>query len=107
MRGSGGRTASGGSLRGERKGKRREEKKRLRSGSGGAKPSPASPGPRDAVNRRTNPASATAVAVAYGTSKTHSTPAKKTRKHLEVYLPLQRHLYGEERIFLPCPGSRR
>ncbi|MBZ5702134.1 MAG: hypothetical protein LAN84_09825 [Acidobacteriia bacterium] len=50
---------------------------------------------------------ATAVAVASNTSSKKSTPAKKKRKHLETYVPLQRHMYGEERVFLPCPGSPR
>ncbi len=29
------------------------------------------------------------------------------RKRLEAFVPLQRHLYGEEKVFLPCPQSRK
>ena len=109
MRGSGGRTKSSGSLRGERKKAEKETAakgtRRLRSRSGAdAKPAP------DRRLADLNPPKgipATAVAVALVTSSKKSTPAKKKRKHLETYVPLQRHMYGEERIFLPCPGSPR
>jgi hypothetical protein len=35
--------------------------------------------------------------------------AKRKKKHehkrREVFVPLQRHLYGEKRVFMPCPGN--
>lgn len=111
MRGGGGRTRSRGSLRGHPKrgaGEERAQKPRPgrgRSGSGAdAKSAP------DRRLADVNPPKgipATGVAVALNTSSKKSTPAKKKRKHLEAYVPLQRHMYGEERIFLPCPGSPR
>ncbi len=110
MRTGGGRTKSRGSLRGHPKG--RAERPRAqqpagkpaadRAGSG----APTSDPRRPAVNRpKAKPA--TAVAVALSTSSPKSTPAKKKHHKLEAFVPLQRHLYGEERVFLPCPGSTR
>jgi hypothetical protein len=102
MRGSGGRTRAGGSLRGRRERKKCAAKRaRLRSGSGGARPSQAAPAPRRSAAK--NPA-AKAVAVALSTFSLRATPKKKHHR-LEAFVPLQRHLYGDERVFLPCPGS--
>jgi hypothetical protein len=109
MRGGGGRTRSRGSLRGERKRAEKETAakgtRRLRSGSGADRTS--APGRRLTGLNPPKGIPATGVAVASVTSSKKSTPAKKKRKHLEAFVPVQRHPYGEERIFLPCPGSPR
>jgi hypothetical protein len=103
MRGSGGRTRSTGSLRGDRKkpGGKAAAKgaRRLRSGSG----APTSDPRRRAASR----AAAKVASVALSTSSLKSTSPKKKHHRLETFVPLQRHLYGEERVFLPCPGSAR
>jgi len=116
MRAGGGRTRSWGSLRGHPK--RKAGKPRNNSGRAGAadragsvrkgtdprRPVPAKP---EQAVKRPKSASATAVAVAYGTSAVNFTPRKKSRQRLETFVPLQRHLYGDERVFLPCPGSAK
>ena len=107
MRAGGGRTTSRGSLRGHpkgRAGKPRAQKPALkpaadaaRSGAGASDPRrPAASSPK----RKADPAKA--VQVALSTSSPKSTPAKKKHHKLEAFVPLQRHLYGEERVFLPC-----
>jgi hypothetical protein len=103
MRIGGGRTSSRGSLRGDRKsqGKATSKPRRLRSGSG----APTSDPRRSAVNRPKSKA-ATVASVALNTSSLKSTPKKKYHR-LEAFVPVQRHLYGEERVFLPCPGSAK
>jgi hypothetical protein len=107
MRGSGGRTRSTGSLRGDRKkpGGKAAAKgaRRLRSGSG----APTSDPRRSAVNRpKSN--TATVAAVALSTSSRKSTPKKRPRRHLDRFVPEQRHLFGDDRaVKLPCPGSKR
>jgi len=93
-RAGGGRTKSKNPLRGGRKRPAKPGKsRRLRSGSGARHDAPA-PG-----------------ALGPGASQPKlSTFAKKAspqRRRLEVFVPLQRHLYSEERIFLPCPQSRK
>lgn len=117
MRGSGGRTISRGSLRGHPKGeagKRRQKTLRgcgaaatSRSGSHfpGAEPDrrPSSPSLR---NRRDQAAMGAALACGTSFEKKSSAGAKK-HKRLEVFVPLQRHLYGDERLYLPCPGGAR
>jgi len=79
MRTGGGRTKSGGSLRGDHKGKegtsQRKRPSRLRSGSRAGAPLTAAPA--------------------------------RHRKRKEVFVPLQRHMFCEERIFLPCPQGPR
>jgi len=111
MRAGGGRTKSRSSLRGHPKG--RAEKPRAqhpalkpatdRAGSGSKGPDPRRP----AVNRP-RAKKATAVAVALSTSAKHCIPPKKKKHHrLEAFVPLQRHLYGEEKVYLPCPGSKQ
>ena len=42
-----------------------------------------------------------------GLPSTMKCSAKKTRKHLEVFVPQQRHFFGDERVMLPCPGAPR
>lgn len=117
MRGSGGRTRYRDSLRGHPKrmaGNPRAQKPAIRpavdrTGSDVATSDPRRHGPTksgQAVNRPKSK-SATAVAVASVTSSSKSTLAKKNRKHLEAFLPEQRHMFGEERVFLPCPVSPR
>ncbi len=105
MRNSGGRTKFKGSLRGDRKKAPREAgakgARRLRSGSG----APTS-GPRRSAVNRPKPASP----ISYDAPCAPfvlRTPRQKKHHRLETFVPLQRHLYGEERVFLPCPGSRR
>lgn len=79
MRGQGGRTKSKGALRGTRDPQQTAmvPTPRLRSGSD---PSPIISGP-------VRP------------------PHKPHRKRLEAFMPQQRHMFCEERIFLPCPGA--
>jgi hypothetical protein len=109
MRNSGGRTKSRGSLRGHPKGRA----KRTRALHPAGKPAAdsvrsgaaASDLRRPAVNRPKSKA-ATVASVALNTSSLKSTPKKK-RYRLEAFVPLQRHLYGEEKVFLPCPESSR
>ncbi len=107
MRTGGGRTSSRGSLRGERKTSGRKAAavgtgRRLRSGSGAPKPDP-----RRLAISRPKANEATAVELALNASSAKSTPTKKKHQRLEAFVPLQRHLYGEEKIFLPCPQSRK
>ena len=107
MRAGGGRTTSRGSLRGHPKGRARKPRAPKpalkpaaeRGGSGSKAPGPRRP----SVNRR----AAKAVQAALNTSLPKSTPAKKKHHRLEAFVPLQRHLYGEDQVFLPCPQSQR
>ncbi len=101
MRGCGGSSTSRGSLRGHPKGK--------------AAQGPSSPGAnaRLAPGRRLRSASllasspeATAVQVAYGTSANNS-KAHAKKRHREIYVPLQRHMFTDDRIFLPCANARK
>lgn len=115
MRSGGGRTTSRGSLRGKHEGKARSGKvSRLRSGSGAREEVP---------SRRARAVSATSRAVAKmgeaasvtSSPKNKSAIAKKSnaavkprRKHLERYVPEQRHLFGSDRVVkLPCPETKR
>lgn len=114
MRGSGGRTKSRGSLRGKRNQSAKPNDRRLRSGSGASTPDSR----RSAANRpKSNSGAATGVSVASGTSlrksqvrdakKSKAAPAKK-RRHLERFVPEQRHLFGSDRaVKLPCPETPR
>jgi hypothetical protein len=75
MRAGGGRTKSRGSLRGNHK----------------AAEGAASKGKRSRLRSGSRAAKALSAA------------RPRRRKRLEAFIPVQRHLYGEERVFLPCP----
>lgn len=110
MRNSGGRTKSRGSLSGNHEGRTEAPRAQQPVKNPGADSARSAAGASDlrrpAINSPKRKA-ATAVAVALSTSLFKSTPKKKSRKHLEVFVPLQRHLYGDERVILPCPGSKQ
>ncbi|GEM_PF-1850623 len=107
MRGSGGRTRSRGSLRGHPKaasaaGSSAAPESRTAAivppGAGKELPAPGRR-PRGVSLRK---AEATAAMVASVTSTTKHTSERPKRRCLEVFVPLQRHLHGEERILRPC-----
>lgn len=112
MRGGGGRTKSRGSLRGKRKQSAKSNDRRLRSGSGAT-----TPGSRSSVVSPQVQGASTVGAVASSTSSQNdkatvqrkSKPAKaKKRRHLERFVPEQRHLYGGDQVVkLPCPETKR
>lgn len=64
-------------------------------------PDPSVRRPHCAASRRTR-----ATERACGTSKAHPTPGKSKRNTLEAFLPLQRHLLGEDRRLLPCANRK-
>jgi hypothetical protein len=80
-----------------------EERRASAQRAGGFQLSPDPPvrRPRLAANRRTR-----ATERACGTSNAHPTPGKPRRNTLEVFLPLQRHLLGEDRRLLPCANRK-
>jgi hypothetical protein len=88
MRAGGGRTKSRGSLRGDRK----------VAESAGPTCSLKEPWVEQNRSRLRSGSSA---------AKPLSAARPRRRKHLEAFIPEQRHMFGEERLFLPCPGSPR
>jgi hypothetical protein len=76
----------------------------LRSGSGAASEG-AAPAPRRAVRKPA--AKAASVALVTSAKKSKRGNPKK-RRHLERFVPEQRHLFGDDRaVKLPCPGSKK
>ncbi len=106
MRNGGGRTKSRGSLRAERKRSAKSVASRLRSGSGAA-----TPDSRRAAGispRKDLRATAEGVASVVTSAKKSNARVKARRKHLERYVPEQRHLFGSDRaVKLPCPETPR
>jgi hypothetical protein len=112
MRGSGGRTTSRGSLRGDPKGEGPRAKsgpqtkpqlgRRSRSGDAAVPAGAPDRLPRIASRRGS---AASGVQVALNTSCRKSTPKVSFRKRGEMYVPVQRNLFDEGRVFLPLTGS--
>jgi len=63
--------------------------------------------PYPAAGRTAGKAAAEAATLqSSATSFSHPTlPRKKSKRHLEEFVPSQRHMFFDERVFLPCPGG--